>query len=305
MQTFLPYPDFVACAHVLDSRRLGKQRVEALQILRALLVPEYGWRHHPTVLMWKGYPEALGRYGLEVCREWRARGFADTCQPKILAHLALLGVELVPGQGQLAAAGLCQRGWATRPCTAATSRPCCARTRSSTARASRKSPTTCRTSGRSAPSRRSRPSGAVSPRPPAARSAPPAAPRKRHISGPSPAAARLARAGRPGGRPDRRAARSGVGNRWRQPWAAGGGRSSEARRPWPRVRSPRAMDGIGAGCCVRQRCRSWAWMVFATDTWVPSRGADQRGSSHRTSCWLGPIGGFCAATAGNACRASQ
>jgi hypothetical protein len=105
MQTFLPYLDFVACARVLDTRRLGKQRVEALQIVRALLVPDYGWRHHPAVLMWKGYPEALGRYGLEVCREWRARGFADTCQPKILAHLGLLGVDLVRGQGQLAAAG--------------------------------------------------------------------------------------------------------------------------------------------------------------------------------------------------------
>jgi hypothetical protein len=105
MQTFLPYPDFAACAHVLDTRRLGKQRVEALQIVRALLVPDYGWRHHPAVLMWKGYPEALGRYGLEVCGEWRARGFADTCQPKILAHLGLLGVELVRGQEELAAAG--------------------------------------------------------------------------------------------------------------------------------------------------------------------------------------------------------
>jgi hypothetical protein len=105
MQTFLPYPDFVACARVLDSRRLGKQRVEALQILRALLVPDYGWRHHPAVLMWKGYPEALGRYGLDICREWRARGFADTCQPKILAHLGLLGVDQVRGQDQLAAAG--------------------------------------------------------------------------------------------------------------------------------------------------------------------------------------------------------
>jgi hypothetical protein len=105
MQTFLPSPDFVACARVLDSRRLGKQRVEALQIVRALLVPDYGWRNHPTVLMWKGYPEALGRYGLEICRQWRARGFADTCEPKILADLALLGVDQVRGQDQLAAAG--------------------------------------------------------------------------------------------------------------------------------------------------------------------------------------------------------
>jgi hypothetical protein len=105
MQTFLPSLDFTACARVLDSRRLGKQRVEALQIVRALLVPEYGWRHHPAVLMWKGYPEALGRYGLEICREWRARGFADTCEPKILADLSQLGVDQVRGQEELAAAG--------------------------------------------------------------------------------------------------------------------------------------------------------------------------------------------------------
>ena len=73
--------------------------------MRALLVPDYGWRHHPAVLMWKGYPEALGRYGIDICREWRARGFADTCQPKILANLGQLGVELIRGQEELTAAG--------------------------------------------------------------------------------------------------------------------------------------------------------------------------------------------------------
>ena len=36
MQTFLHEPDFARNARALDSRRLGKQRVEALQILRAL-----------------------------------------------------------------------------------------------------------------------------------------------------------------------------------------------------------------------------------------------------------------------------
>ncbi len=36
MQTFLPYPDFARSAAVLDPARLGKQRVETLQILRAL-----------------------------------------------------------------------------------------------------------------------------------------------------------------------------------------------------------------------------------------------------------------------------
>ena len=36
MQTFLPHPDFAATARVLDKRRLGKQRVEAIQVLRGL-----------------------------------------------------------------------------------------------------------------------------------------------------------------------------------------------------------------------------------------------------------------------------
>ena len=51
MQTFLPYPDFTASAAALDPRRLGKQRVEALQVLRGLTVAGYGWRHHPAVRM--------------------------------------------------------------------------------------------------------------------------------------------------------------------------------------------------------------------------------------------------------------
>lgn len=36
MQTFLPYKSFVKSAACLDMRRLGKQRVEAKQILMAL-----------------------------------------------------------------------------------------------------------------------------------------------------------------------------------------------------------------------------------------------------------------------------
>ena len=36
MQTFLPYSNYPASARVLDNKRLGKQRVEVLQILKAL-----------------------------------------------------------------------------------------------------------------------------------------------------------------------------------------------------------------------------------------------------------------------------
>ncbi|MCB5164479.1 MSMEG_6728 family protein [Streptomyces bambusae] len=85
MQTFLPLPSFQASAAVLDGRRLGKQRVEALQVLRGLTVPGYGWRRHPAVRMWTGYEEALVRYGLEVCRVWTDAGRADTCAASLVA----------------------------------------------------------------------------------------------------------------------------------------------------------------------------------------------------------------------------
>ncbi len=88
MQTFLPYPDFRRSAESLDDRRLGKQRVEAYHIMRALAIPSNGWRHHPVVAMWRHYPLALGAYGREICRAWRGRGFADTCEGRILATLA-------------------------------------------------------------------------------------------------------------------------------------------------------------------------------------------------------------------------
>lgn len=85
MQTFLPYPDFLASARVLDNRRLGKQRVETLQILNALTNPSYGWQNHPAVKMWKGHTGLLAVYGLAICHEWVKRGFRDTCTDKINA----------------------------------------------------------------------------------------------------------------------------------------------------------------------------------------------------------------------------
>jgi hypothetical protein len=78
MQTFLPYPSFLATAHVLDRQRLGKQRVETLQILRALELPDYGWQNHPAVRMWRGRTPALVRYGLDCVRVWTGRGHADS-----------------------------------------------------------------------------------------------------------------------------------------------------------------------------------------------------------------------------------
>ncbi|MBB2910506.1 hypothetical protein FHS43_001769 [Streptosporangium becharense] len=102
MQTFLPYPDFAGTARVLDPRRLGKQRVETLQVLRALTVPGYGWRHHPAVRMWAGYEEALVRYGLEVCGQWCSTGRADTCAGTLARELAeRCGISVPRSQPQL------------------------------------------------------------------------------------------------------------------------------------------------------------------------------------------------------------
>lgn len=106
VQTFLPYPGFLRSAAALDQRRLGKQRVEALQVLRALTRPRYGWRHHPAVRMWAGYEEALVRYGLTVCAVWCATGRADTCAVSLSVDLAAAcGITDVRQQEELAVAG--------------------------------------------------------------------------------------------------------------------------------------------------------------------------------------------------------
>lgn len=78
MQTFLPYSSFSQSARVLDYRRLGKQRVEAMQILKALLGESPGWRTHPATRMWSGWENSLASYGLAMCNEWRRRGYRDT-----------------------------------------------------------------------------------------------------------------------------------------------------------------------------------------------------------------------------------
>lgn len=88
MQTFLPYADFTASSVALDDRRLGKQRVETFQILRALTWPDYAWKNHPAVRMWRGFVPALVAYGLTNCAEWIRRGNADTVEASLLTFTA-------------------------------------------------------------------------------------------------------------------------------------------------------------------------------------------------------------------------
>jgi hypothetical protein len=85
MQTFLPYPDFAQSARCLDRQRLGKQRVEALQIVRTLRHGG-GWRNHPAVAMWRSHENWLIDYGLAICAEWTRRGYVDTCAAQLVAE---------------------------------------------------------------------------------------------------------------------------------------------------------------------------------------------------------------------------
>lgn len=73
--TFLPYKDFEQSLRSLDDRRLGKQRIEALQMYKALLNPDAkGWKNHPAALMWKGYENLLAVYYNKSLDVWIARG---------------------------------------------------------------------------------------------------------------------------------------------------------------------------------------------------------------------------------------
>lgn len=75
----MPYPDFVDSINCLDYKRLGKQRVEAKQILIALEPDAISrWRNHPAVLMWKGCEEALKVYHNWAICKWVSRGYKNT-----------------------------------------------------------------------------------------------------------------------------------------------------------------------------------------------------------------------------------
>ena len=86
MQTFLPYKSFKESFKTLDYQRLGKQRVEAFQVLNVLLgrTTTGGWRNHPITKMWKGYENALKEYLNECIDEWVDRGYNNTMKHEVI-----------------------------------------------------------------------------------------------------------------------------------------------------------------------------------------------------------------------------
>ena len=95
VNTFLPHADFIQSAKALDNKRLGKQRVEAWQILQALLGKTKGWVNHPATRMWRNHEKSLCEYGIAICDEWIARGFNDSMRERFVAiHPMLPDCEL-------------------------------------------------------------------------------------------------------------------------------------------------------------------------------------------------------------------
>lgn len=77
MQTFLPLPSFEESAKVLDRQRLGKQRVEAIQIWTAIARGGGGWYNHPATKMWRDHMAALAAYADAMIKEWMRRGYQN------------------------------------------------------------------------------------------------------------------------------------------------------------------------------------------------------------------------------------
>lgn len=80
VNTFVISGNVKECAKALDYRRLGKQRVEAMQIHNALTDVSHSksWKNHPATLAWKGYENALIVYMNEMILEWINRGYNNT-----------------------------------------------------------------------------------------------------------------------------------------------------------------------------------------------------------------------------------
>jgi hypothetical protein len=92
LQTFLISKIPSETAEILDRQRLGKQRVEAVQILNVLTGKSEGWKNHPAVRMWVGHERfLLDEYLCAMIDEWAKRGYKNT---KVNQHRIVLAWDL-------------------------------------------------------------------------------------------------------------------------------------------------------------------------------------------------------------------
>jgi hypothetical protein len=106
VNTFVTASTPEECASNLDNKRLGKQRVEAKQIIDILesshLNESKGYSNHPIVAQWRGFTQALKVYYNAIFDEWEARGYKndklkryEIVQDPALSHLVTKPNEVV------------------------------------------------------------------------------------------------------------------------------------------------------------------------------------------------------------------
>jgi len=78
MMTFLPYPNYIRSVQSLDYKRLGKQKLECMQIINILEGKPSRYKNHPAIKMWVGYTNSLKYYCNCCIDEWIRRGFKNT-----------------------------------------------------------------------------------------------------------------------------------------------------------------------------------------------------------------------------------
>jgi hypothetical protein len=78
MQTFVPYPNLLKSASVLDNKRLNKQLLEGRQIYKILSEDKKSgaWVNHPAVKMWRNFDMGLYSYLLVIKDECVFRGIS-------------------------------------------------------------------------------------------------------------------------------------------------------------------------------------------------------------------------------------
>lgn len=78
VNTFILTDDPKECAKRLDPKRLGKQRVEAFQIIKVLINKSTGHSNHPCTKMWQEHLDGLKYYTNCMIDEWISRGYKNT-----------------------------------------------------------------------------------------------------------------------------------------------------------------------------------------------------------------------------------
>lgn len=81
VNTFITSESLEECAKNLDNLRLGKQRVECIQLISFIENKDNkGFRNHPILIMWSNNVDALKVYCNFMIREWIKRGFTNTIE---------------------------------------------------------------------------------------------------------------------------------------------------------------------------------------------------------------------------------